>query len=247
MNSDISIVVTFDNSSSGDIAGPDASNVTFSYNTSDTATFTAVAAGVCTSATITQDGATDTNVSMTCTFPITTIADNTAISLNVTLNNLTNQITGIVNNLTIDDTLPTCTSGDNLVKSTNINLGQTNTVTCACTDNIQSPVDTNKAVSDPSNPVQNLTFTGDQRILSGSDVDVLGTYTLACNAEDYAGNGLTNSKTFTVNRNSGSSSVVGIGVLSQMQDNRTTAFFIAGGVLIFFLILVGGFFFFRKR
>lgn len=189
-SSAITLEVSFVNAT--DITTPTTANTAMYYSTDSGTTWT--------EATITSESfemAATSGSNWTGILGITVISDNADVDFNITLGNSTTNSSGtIITGLTIDDTSPVCTTGDALLQRNFLTMPATQTLTCACTDNLDSSPTHTRTLTKPGSTT--VTVTESPYTTARSDINLMGVYTWSCSASDYTGSSDTDTATFRV-------------------------------------------------
>lgn len=169
---------------------------------------------------------------------ISSLTDLTTYNFTAVLYNATSAANGGANGtgsaFTIDNTNPSCTANTAIIQKKNIELGQTNVLTCACTDATSSVQTTTRTLTKPGSTT--VSISSSPYTTSRSDVNNVGSYTFLCDAADYAGNSATDSSnTFTVNSDDSDTSTISttlVATQAQKSSRNKIIFYIIGIVII---------------
>ena len=200
-----------------------ATNFTIYYNASGGAATVALT-------TIANDTVNDVHF-YSSAFSVTSLTDAATYNFTCQAKNMSNTVANSsgVAGITIEDTIPTCTSGASLITRKNIEQGMTQTLTCACTDVIDSSPTHTRTITQPG--ATTVAVTSSPYTAKGSDIQKIGQYTFTCLGTDYAGNSVTNTNTFRVDTDDDTNPVV-ISTLDTSPKRTTTMILIIAGLII---------------
>ena len=215
----ISVIVTYVNSTGNNITSPLSANTNFYYNSSASATWTAVTCG----------SAVITNTTYSCTIAITAITDRKNFGLNVTLGNASfyNASSATVQPLAVDDTAPVVSLS---LETQNMNTRDSLLIQWTSSDATIGLSNTVASITSPDSQkcaLINYTDANGRYALVDEQTKCSGTYTVNVTATDYAGNTATSVSTFEASLSglskTGSNTLGGAGQSSFSQGSEINA------------------------
>lgn len=140
--------------------------------------------------------------------------------------------------LTFDSTAPTCTSQASMVSNQYMELYGRNTLTCDCTDDVDSSPTITRKLHQGNTGV--VTITSSPYTTSGTDVNKVATYTFSCNAVDYATNSGSTNKTFSVDSDdSVSNTIVDTATVTTGNNTNMKLFIIIISAIVAIIVIIG--------
>lgn len=164
---------------------------------------------------------------------ITSLTDATTYNITcaVVLTNATEEYADGITPITFDSTKPTCTVTK--AKSFIEIINEPNTLTCSCSDAIDSAAVNTRTLTKPSGSV---TITTDSYVTKSGDTDQVGKYTYACYSTDDAGNVATTAST-TFNGDTSEEVDSTVGQVKSSIQNNTMMYSIIGAIVVVLLVV----------